>query len=140
MSSQIETVKEYYMRSDRLSPDLLDLFTDDFTFYYPKFGVGCGREDFKVFADGLLSSAKTIVHPIGSMRFVEQGATIVVEGLVEGELHSGARWKAGSSAAGRFCSVFDFREGLISRMHIYVDPDYGSMNSSGFIWGRNRNW
>jgi ketosteroid isomerase-like protein len=140
MSSQIATIKEYYRRSDNFSPDLLDLFTDDFTFYYPKFGFGRGRKDFEQFAVGLLSSAKILVHPIEAMRFVEQGTSIVVEGIVEGELHSGAVWKAGTSAAGRFCSLFDFRNGLISRMHIYVDPDYGSMNSAGFLWGRDRDW
>lgn len=140
MLSHIDTVKEYYARSDRGAPDLLDLFADDFTFYYPKFGIGQGREEFHEFASGLLSSAKTIVHPIESMRFVEQGTTVVVEGLFNGELHSGETWQGEETPTGRFCSVFDFKNGLISRMHIYVDPDYGSLNRAGFIWGVQRKW
>lgn len=140
MSSQIEAVREYYRRADAGASNLLDLFTPDFSFYYPKYGLGCGPADFSEFARGLLSSARSIVHPPESLRFIEHGSTVVVEGLIDGQLHSGETWKGGHTPTGRFCSVFDFEDGLIRRMHIYVDPDYGSLNKAGFFWGVQRKW
>jgi len=39
-----------------------------------------------------------------------------------------------TTPGGRFCSVFEFRDGKISRMYIYLDPDYAGVDSDRFLW------
>jgi hypothetical protein len=42
---------------------------------------------------------------------------------------------------GHFCNVFEFRGDLISRVHIYLDPDYASEDQPRFLWGLDgRTW
>jgi hypothetical protein len=49
----------------------------------------------------------------------------------------GRIWDGGKTPGGRFCSVFDFADdGLISRMFIYLDPDYTSLDRDRFHWKR----
>jgi hypothetical protein len=52
----MKIVREYYEGVDAGRPDLLDLFSDDIEFYFPKFGVGHGKQEFGQFATGLLGS------------------------------------------------------------------------------------
>jgi hypothetical protein len=42
---------------------------------------------------------------------------------------------------GHFCNVFEFRGDLISRVHIYLDPDYAGEDQPRFLWGLDgRTW
>ena len=138
-SPNVALIKEYFRRVD-LGEDAMPLFTNDFQFFYPKFGVTAGKEGFLEFVTGLFTMVKSISHPIETINFIEQGNQIVAEGLFHGETHSGTRWSPGTTPGGRFCSVFGILDGRIRRMHIYVDPDYGATNTAGFLWGRDRQW
>jgi hypothetical protein len=53
----------------------------------------------------------------------------------------GKSWAAGETPDGRFCNVFEFKGDLISRVHIYLDPDYVSEDQPRFLWGLDsRTW
>jgi ketosteroid isomerase-like protein len=39
-----------------------------------------------------------------------------------------------------FDGTFKFRDGRISRLHIYLDPDYTGEDEARFRWGKNRQW
>ncbi|WP_043287145.1 nuclear transport factor 2 family protein [Paraburkholderia oxyphila] len=140
-SKHITTIKEYFILGDAGRPELFDLFTDDFQFYFPKFGVGRGKAEFAEFATGLLGSLKSISHDIGALKFFEGTDYVVVEGTTQGEYADGTRWQGGETPGGRFCSVYEFAsDGRIKRMHIYLDPDYAGHDSDRFLWGTSRVW
>lgn len=133
-------VAKAYFRTVDAGGDPTPLFHEKLDFYYPKFGRTVGTAAFGEFVGGIMGTLQSIAHPIETMAFTEQGDTVVVEGLMRGQTATGERWQGGETPAGRFCSVFAIRDGRIQRMHIYVDPDYGSRNAEGFVWGRDRSW
>jgi hypothetical protein len=59
------------------------------------------------------------------------GDLIVCEGTSHGE-HLDGPWSAGNPewGAGRWCDVFDIRDGLIWRCFIYLDPDYAGKDTA----------
>jgi hypothetical protein len=66
---------------------------------------------------------------------------MTVEGTTRGQMKNGKSWAAGTTPGGRFCNVFQFRGQLISRLHIYLDPDYVSEDAPRFLWGKeDRTW
>ena len=132
---------EYFRRLDLQDPSVLDLFTEDFTFYFPKYGLGRGREQFIEVMTGLGSLVASTHHDPSDYRFLPSGDHLVVEGTTSGATVSGATWEAGKTPAGRFCNVFQFRDGRISRLAVYLDPDYGGLDEDRFLWGREgRTW
>ncbi|WP_018440920.1 nuclear transport factor 2 family protein [Trinickia symbiotica] len=140
-SRNVATVKEYFVRGDAGCDDIFDLLSDDFKFYFPKFGLGSGKAEFKEFVTGLMSAVKSITHDIGGMKFFEGENIVVVEGVTRGVYHDGTSWSGGETPGGRFCSIYEFSgDGLIKRMHIYVDPDYTSRDKDRFLWLGNRQW
>lgn len=138
--ARVDVVKQYYIRSDQGRADTLDLFTDDVQVYFPKFGIGTGKQALGEMALGLMKALASISHDLFLFNFVVQGESVVVEGVTHGVDHAGTAWKGGETSGGRFCSVFEFRGSLISRMHIYLDPDYTSRDEDRFFWGKNRTW
>src|SRR6266403_1544710 len=73
--------------------------------------------------------------------FTGSGNCLAVEGTTSGVLKDGQKWAAGETPAGRFCNIFEFRKGLISRLHVYLDPDYASKDEDSFLWGHEgRQW
>ena len=52
---------------------------------------------------------------------------------------SGKSWGGGKTPGGRFCNVFKFRDGRISSLHIYLDPDYTGEDEARFRWVRAGN-
>ncbi|MFD0687606.1 nuclear transport factor 2 family protein [Actinomadura fibrosa] len=137
---RIDTATEYYRRADAGRPDTLDLFTEDVELYFPKFGVRRGKEAVAELAIGLIGSIASIAHDLDSFRYVSQGQTVVVEGRTSGADQAGNTWEGGRTPGGRFASVFDFNGPLISRMSIYLDPDYAGLDADRFLWGRDRTW
>jgi len=137
-----QIVAEYYRRADAGRSDVLDLFTDDFELYFPKFGVSRGKTAFGEFATGLLATLQSIAHDQARLSFITSGHTVVVEGTTRGVTRDGTAWEGGKTPGGRFCSVFAFRGHLISRMFIYLDPDYGSADRARFLWpeSESRHW
>lgn len=137
---RVEALREYYRRLDA-GLDVFDLFTEDFEFYFPKFGIGRGRRDFELLLKGLLGSLRTLAHDLEALRFSEGTSGVTVEGKTRGLTARGVSWQGGASPGGRFASVFEFDGHLISRMHIYLDPDYGGADRDRFLWGTvGRRW
>jgi ketosteroid isomerase-like protein len=138
---QIELSQEYFRRVDAGRTDLLDLMTDDVGFYFPKFGIGRGKAAFGEFAAGVGQVFERVEHDYRTYSFICSGNTLVVEGTTRGQMKNGKSWAAGQTPGGRFCNVFQFRGDLISRVYIYLDPDYVSEDAPRFLWGsEGRTW
>lgn len=128
-------VLEYFDIADgRKQADMLSLFADDAEVYFPKFGVGRGRDGLAGIGGGLMTMVQSIGHDTITFRFVEQGDQVVVEGTSSGTTADGVQWRGGSTPGGRFCSVFDVRDGKIQRMYVYLDPDYGNADADRYPW------
>jgi SnoaL-like protein len=125
--------EEYYRRADAGRPDFLDLFTEDVELFFPKFGVRGGKAALVELGNGLSGSLKSIEHDRQGLSCVAVGQTVLVEGTTHGETRDGTQWEGGKTPGGRFCSAFEFRGHLISRMYIYLDPDYGSADRARFL-------
>ena len=133
-SAKHGAILRYFERSDA-GQFPSDLFTEDFQFYVPKFGVGRGVREFMAMAAN--AGVKQIRHPPDKLLLIEDGDNVAVEGTTEGTTANGVEWRGGSSPAGRFATIFTFnRAGLIERMYIYVDPDFDSGHAAGFRWNR----
>lgn len=129
------TVLEYFRRADAGSSDLTDLFSEDIEFYFPKYGVGVGKGEWSEFLAGFATHVAAIAHKTDDFRWHGTGSTVVVEGTTTGQLKTGRTWDGGTTPGGRFCSVFDpDGNGLIARMYIYLDPDYGGSHEPQFWW------
>lgn len=125
-----EVVREYFRRVDRADPSLFDLYTDDVEVYFPKFGVGRGKEALAEFAQRLGADLGSLEHDIDELDIMQaSGDRVVVEGRERGTTADGRPWPDGVVSTGRFCNVFTFRDGLISSIHIYTDPDFTSSHT-----------
>ena len=134
LSPKHRTILKYYEASDG-GRFPAELFTEDFQFFVPKFGVGRGMADFGAMAGGV--GMKRIRHHVDEFLVIEQGDRVAVEGATEGLTGDDVEWRGGRTPAGRFASIFVFNsEGLIERMHIYLDPDFSSAHADGFRWNR----
>jgi hypothetical protein len=133
-SIQQAAIVRYYERTDA-GQFPAELFTDDFEFYVPKFGVGRGVTEFELMASA--ANVKQFKHAIDEMLIVEDGRNVAVEGTTEGVTGTGVEWRGGSTPGGRFASIFQFSgAGLIERMYIYLDPDFAGDHVAGFRWNR----
>ena len=50
---KIKIAREYFIRADQGSPDVLELFNEDAEVYFPKFGFGFGRNSFLEMVKGV---------------------------------------------------------------------------------------
>jgi hypothetical protein len=131
----IAITKEYFKRVDSGAPDLLDLFTDDTQIFFPRFGYAHGKAEIVPFLVGLTAAVTSFDHPQDRMVFTQGGNRVVVEGAERGLLASGIPFPGEARSAGLFCNVFEFRGDLISRMHVYADPDLAGVQPELFPWG-----
>ena len=116
------------------------MFHPDFQLYFPKFGIGRGPESFLQMVSGFAGELESIQHDFTNYNFIATGPYVVVEGTTRGRM-KGKSWSAGETPGGRFCNVFEFRDGLIARVHVYLDPDYLGEDEARFRWGREgRSW
>ncbi len=138
-SPNVAIVREYFRRSDARRPDVFDLLADDVEFYFPKHGVGRGKREFAEFG-AVLGRALDVYHDQDTLAFVESGDVVVVEGTTHGHGSSGQRWQGGETPGGRFCCIYEVRDGLIHRGFIYAYPDYLGEHEDGFLWGSDRRW
>jgi len=134
-SPQAAAVLEYYRRIDA-GDFAAELFSPHFQFYFPKYGVGHGPAQFLEMSGGLMkTTVRQARHHLDQMLIFEQGNKVAVEGTTEGVHLDGTVWHGGRTAGGRFCSIFSFGpDGLIDRMHVYLDPDYTSRDQARFVW------
>lgn len=136
-SPNASTIKRFYDINDgRITGDLAALFTDDVQLYTPHLGIAHGLEGM---AAGHLGRAmiKHMSHHVDEFKFVEQKDLVIVEGTTQGETLSGRTWDGRKTIAGHFCAVFEFRDGKISRMHVYFDPDFEREHASPAV---GHNW
>ena len=117
---------------------ILDLFAEDAQVYFPKWGVAKGRGEIgRLFSD-VGATLKSITHHYSGLNWIDSGAGILVcEGTSHGE-HVDGPWRAGEPewGAGRWCDVFEIRDGLIQRCFIYLDPDYAGKDTARYPWLR----
>jgi hypothetical protein len=74
-----------------------------------------------------------------SLPFIPSGDYLVVEGTPYGKM-AGKSWAGGKIPGGRFCNVSKFRDGRISSVHVYLDPDCTGEDEAPFRWAKNRHW
>jgi ketosteroid isomerase-like protein len=130
-------IRSYFDLVDAGDPKILELFSDDFEFYFPGFGVGRGRDAFAACMTGFQGKVDELRHHMDDLEFTMAGNRVVVEGTTEGRIGT-KTWNGGTTPGGRFCSVFDVDGGRIVRMYVYLDPDYTSDNDLGFPWPADR--
>ncbi len=122
-----------------VTPDgrnILDLFADDARFHFPKWGVAVGKEQIGRLFGALGGTVRRVEHHYDSLNWVCTGGDVLVcEGTSHGE-HRDGPWRAGAPdwGAGRFCDVFEIRDGLIQRCFVYLDPDYAGKDTARYPW------
>ena len=136
---KIAIAREYFITADQGRADILELFDEDAEIYFPKFGFGFGQQSLFELVQGFEGSLEYIRHDYESLTFIPSGDYLVVEGTSHGKM-SGKSWAGGQTPGGRFCNLFKFRDGRISSLHVYLDPDYTGEDEARFRWGRNRHW
>ncbi len=136
----IEMTKEYFRRGDAQDPTVLDLFHPELQYYFPKFGIGHGPQAMMEMVGGFAGVLESIEHDYTKYLYVARDPHVIVEGTTRGRMQ-GKDWEAGKTPGGRFCNVFEFRDGLIARCHVYLDPDYTGEDEPRFRWGKEgRTW
>ena len=133
-NEQVAVTKEYFKRVDSGAADLLDLFTEDTQIFFPRFGYAHGKVEIVPFLVGLSAELNSFEHPEDRMVFTQEDNRVVVEGAESGTLTSGVAFPGDARSAGLFCNVFEFEGHLISRLHIYADPDLAGLQPALFPW------
>ncbi|WP_309303015.1 nuclear transport factor 2 family protein [Vibrio alginolyticus] len=119
-------VVKYFEKIDAGDPSYLDLFSEDVDFFFPKFGQAKGKSALVEFGNRIGSSLISIWHDIDGFQITTAGNKVIVEGQEGGVMSDGTSWPDNKVSTGRFCSVFEFEGKMISRMFVYVDPDFPS--------------
>lgn len=115
---------------------VLDFFAEDAHFFFPKWGLAKGKAEISRLFGDLGPTVKAISHHFESFNWFQDGSDVIVaEGTTHGE-HRDGPWRVGVPewAAGRFCGVFEIRDGLIQRCFIYLDPDYAGQDTARYPW------
>lgn len=125
---------DYFRRLDS-GGDVLELFAEDARAYFPKYGIATGRDAIgDMFAD-LGSVVNELSHDYETFNYVIDGDMVVVEGTSSGETAEGIEWRTdGTPGGGRWCDVFEIRDGEIQRLFIYLDPDYAGADTDRYPW------
>jgi ketosteroid isomerase-like protein len=126
---------EYLKRLDR-GEDFFELFADDAQLYFPKCPLAHGIDEIKQTFSNVGGTIAAVRHDYAYMNFIHQGDTVVVEGTSSGRTADGTEWRAGTTHAGRWCDVFEIRDGKIQRLFIYLDPDYADADTARYPWLR----
>ncbi|MGI5167191.1 nuclear transport factor 2 family protein [Spirillospora sp. CA-253888] len=119
---------EYLKRLDT-GGDFLELFAPGAAVFFPKWGEARGIEEVRRLFGDVGAMLAGIRHDFDGITAVEQGDRVVLEGTSSGELATGERW-----SDGRWCDVFEIRDGLIHRLAIYLDPDYAAADTARYPW------
>lgn len=118
-------VQRYFRLVDAGQVATPDIYTADVEYHFPKWGVSHGVEQLVEFA-ARLGDGGSITHDIEGLDHLFAGDRVVVEGREWGTTPDGRSWPDGEVSTGRFCNVFTFEGDLISRLFVYVDPDFES--------------
>lgn len=115
---------------------ILELFAENAQVYFPKWGVAKGRHQIGQMFGDIGGTLKSILHDYDTFNYVmTETDTFAVEGTSIGE-HRDGPWKAGEPdhGAGRWCDIFEVRDGQIQRCFIYLDPDYAGKDTGRYPW------
>jgi hypothetical protein len=133
-SKKILKALEYFSSIDNASSEILRLFTEDATIYFPKLGNAVGKKQIALFLEAFGQEVIKIRHDTRNFNIFAFGDIIVIEGQETGETRSLGRWPDNHISEGRFCNVFEFRDELIKRVSIYADPDFNSDDGPRVEW------
>lgn len=115
---------------------LFDHFSDDAEVYFPKWGIARGKaEVIRMFTD-IGGTLKGITHHYDGFIWHMNGTdSFSVEGTSEGQ-HRDGPWLADHPkwGAGRWCDCFTVKNGKITRLYIYLDPDYAGKDTARYGW------
>lgn len=115
---------------------LFDHFSDDAEVYFPKWGVARGKDQvIQMFTD-IGGTLKGITHHYDGFIWHMNGTdSFSVEGTSEGQ-HRDGPWMADQPkwGAGRWCDCFTVKNGKITRLYIYLDPDYAGKDTARYGW------
>src|SRR6266404_635402 len=117
-SDPLAVAREYFRLLDAGAPELADLFSDDAVIYFPKYGFGPARQTLQETGEKLGGVIASIAHDLDASLFLQDGNRVVVEGVSRGVLLNGSSWAPGDTPTGRFCNVFEFRDGKIARLAV----------------------
>jgi ketosteroid isomerase-like protein len=127
-------VLDYFRRLDR-GGDFLDLFADDARVFYPKWGIATGVDEIGTLFGDVAELVTSMSHDYETFNYVIDGDVVVVEGTSTGETVDGSEWRPdGTPGGGRWCDVFEVRDGEIRRLFIYLDPDYAGADTDQYPW------
>jgi ketosteroid isomerase-like protein len=113
---------------------ILDLFAEDAQVFFPKWGLAIGKQQIGQLFSDFGALIKHIRHDYATFNWVMTGTDrFAVEGTSAGQ-HIDGSWKAGVTHAGRWCDIFEVRDGLIQRCFIYLDPDYAGLDTARYPW------
>ena len=83
---------------------------------------------------GFAGALEFIQHDYDRLTFIPSADYLIVEGTSHGRM-SGKSWAGGETPGGRFCNAFKFRDGRISSLRIYLDPDHTGEDDARFSMG-----
>jgi ketosteroid isomerase-like protein len=134
----VERAFQYFKLVDANDPALAAMFHPDAEVWFPKWGVARGIAECMRLTMDLALVVRSVLHHEASYRVATHGNRVVVEGTSEGVTADGLNWKVGETYAGRFCDTFEFDEtGRITRLSVFVDPDYADRTAADFPWNSN---
>lgn len=123
---RIAIIRSYFRKVDERDDRLADLFTENVEFFFPKFGTAHGKAALARFGERIGRQMRSLEHDIDGLVFTVAGDRIAVEGQERGVTNDGLSWPDGTISDGRFCNMFEFDGSLVSRVFVYVDPDFTS--------------
>ena len=115
---------------------LFDHFSDDAEVYFPKWGIAKGKDQVVQMFSDVGGTLKAISHHYDGFIWHMNGTeSFAVEGTSEGE-HRDGPWVADDPkwGAGRWCDCFTVKDGKITRLFIYLDPDYAGKDTARYGW------
>jgi SnoaL-like domain len=138
-----KAVAESYLKSldaGGVSPTtglgLFDHFAEDAEVYFPKWGIAKGKAEITQMFTDVGGTLKAIKHNYDGFNwYMSGGDSFAVEGTSQGE-HRDGPWVADQPkwGAGRFCDCFTVSGGKITRLFIYLDPDYAGKDTARYGW------
>lgn len=107
------------------------LMTENVEFQFPKWGVARGTAEVGAFFQALGSYVAALRHPSETFTYYVGDRSVAIEGRSVGRLQNGKSWESAN-----FTVIYKFEGELISRVAIYLDPDYVDATQDYYPWTR----
>lgn len=115
---------------------LFDHFADHAEVYFPKWGIANGKAQVVQMFTDIGGTLRGIRHHYDGFTWYMNGTPrFAVEGTSYGT-HKDGPWQADHPTwgAGRWCDCFTVEGGKITRLFIYLDPDYAGKDTGRYPW------